>query len=263
MRFVAIILVLAASAAHADRSRDPMKRAAREHFDRGRTLYQGGDYAEAVGELELGRKLDPHPDFQYALGQAYRKLGDCKRAVEHYVAFLETDPPQSEAALVKKKIARCPTETEPKPAVTPVEAPTELTPPAPAPPTALTEEPRVPIAITRSERPAPAWYTDAPGGVLAGAGLGGLAVGVTYLVLADRDIAAANAAKPIARLHELAASGHHERTIGVIGMVAGGALAVAAAVRYYMVARDRRSPKHSMSVAADRTGVFAVWTGQF
>jgi tetratricopeptide (TPR) repeat protein len=256
MRLAAIIVVLVASAAHADPAPDRMKREAREHFDRATTLYESGDFAGAIGELELGRHIEPHPHFQYALGQAYRKLGDCKHAVQYYRAFLATLPSESWAAKVQTNITRCEAEADatPRPSVTPP------TPPIAAPP-AATDDP--PIAIERSERHASAWYKDVPGGVLASAGLGGLAVGVTYLALANRDISAANTAKPISRFHELAAAGQRERTVGTVFTIAGGALAVGATVRYFLVARDRKPPDHVVSIAVDQTGAFAVWTGKF
>jgi len=233
-----------------------MKPEAREHLEHGLALYKAGEYAVAIDELELGRQIDPHPDFDYALGQAYRSLGDCKHAVPHYMAFLDTLPPDLEAEKVRK---RCPVPAEP---VTPPSEPVTL----PTTPSLLQPRtvvpPRLPFVTSRVEGPVPAWYTDVPGGVVASAGFGGLVIGGTYLVLADRDIAAANRATSIAQLQQLAASAHHERMIGAGFTIAGGALAVAAATRYFLVAH-RRPPDHIVSVALDRSGAFAVWTGEF
>src|ERR1051326_6795982 len=117
MRHVVIFaIVVAAASVHADPAM--MSGEARAHFDRGRELYDAGSYADAIAELSAGRELDPHPDFLYALAQAYRKLGDCAHAVAHYNAFLATHPPDAEAARVRANIARCP-----------VIAPTVTTPP--------------------------------------------------------------------------------------------------------------------------------------
>jgi len=45
----------------------------------GRELFMKGDFTQAMLEFERGRDLDPNPDFDYALGQVFVKLGDITR----------------------------------------------------------------------------------------------------------------------------------------------------------------------------------------
>ena len=75
-----------------------LKPAALVHLQAGMKLYEEEHYVEAIAELRAGLAIDPQPDILYALGQAERKRGDCKRAVEYY---------QSCLALVKDPAAPC------------------------------------------------------------------------------------------------------------------------------------------------------------
>jgi tetratricopeptide (TPR) repeat protein len=246
MKALVIVLVLAASA-HAE----PMSAEARAHFDRGRALYDAGSYAEAIAELTAGRELDPNPDFFYALGQAYRKLGDCAHAVENYRAFLATRPPEAEAERVEANLARCPilptpTPAPPTPTPTPAPTPTPMPVPMPMP---------MPAADSSLRRP---FYRDVVGGVLAAGALAGTGTGGTLLILGERDARAANAAPALARFQQLSATARRERTIGAISIVAGGALAAGAVVRYIMAAR--RDP--AVSIALTHDSIAVVWSGR-
>lgn len=242
MRYVLVLAVLA-GVAQADPA--PMSAEARAHFDRGTAYYETGDFAAAITELEAGRQLDPNPDFLYALGQAYRKQGDCTHAVESYLAFLATHPPDAEATRARENIKRC----SPEPAE-PVAAP-------PPPPIVHRAEPP-PVVHREPDERAP-FYTDVPGGVLAAGGLLGLGAGVTYFVLGERDARAANSAPTLARLQQLADSSDRDRTIGTVCTIAGGALAVGAVVRYVMVGRRASG----VAVVPHASGASVVWSGRF
>ena len=233
MKAVVILLALAASA-----SAEPMGADARAHFDRGRALYDAGQYSEAIAELTAGRAIDPNADFEYALGQAYRKLGDCEHAVAHYRAFLASQPPEAEAERVEANLARCPL-------VAPL-------PPAPTPTPTPTPTPRV------DSPPRRGFYRDVVGGTLAAGGLVGIGTGVTLLFLGEHNARASYAAPTLARLQQLSASARRDRTIGAISVVAGGALAAGAVVRYIMAAR--RDPAVSVTVTHDSIAV--VWSGR-
>jgi len=231
MKALVIVLVLAASA-----SAGPMSADARAHFDRGRALYDAGQYAEAIAELTAGRAIDPNADFEYALGQAYRKLGDCEHAVAHYRAFLASQPPEAEAERVEANLARCPL-------VAPL-------PPTPTP---------TPTSMLRVDSPPrPRFYRDVTGGVLAAGALAAAGTGVTLLILGEHNARASYAAPTLARLQQLSATAGRERTIGALSVVAAGGLAVGAAVRYIMAAR--RDPAVSVTVTHDSIAV--VWSGR-
>jgi tetratricopeptide (TPR) repeat protein len=232
MKLVAIVIALAAATAHAD----PMSTKARVHFDRGLKLYNAGAYADAIAELTAGRELDGHPDFLYALGQAYRKLGDCAHAVEHLRAFLATQPPDSEAVAARANIARCPLPAPSEPAQErPIARPRVAAPP---------------------RRP---FYADTAGDMLAVGGIAGVGVGVTYLVLGERDARAANTAPTIARLEQLSANAGRERTIGALCTVAGGGFTAGAIVRYVLA--SRRDPGLAIAVAPGSISI--AWSGSW
>jgi tetratricopeptide (TPR) repeat protein len=86
---------------------------ARKHYTAGKTLYELGNYTDAVRELLVGYALVPKPQFLLNIGQCYRKLGDLPKAREMYAKFLADAPrdvrerPQVEALVAEldKQIA--------------------------------------------------------------------------------------------------------------------------------------------------------------
>jgi hypothetical protein len=258
-----LVLVLVSSVALADRR--PMKPDAAAHFDRGRDLFMKGDFTQAMLEFERGRDLDPNPDFDYALGQVFVKLGDCKHAMLEYNAFLATHRSSEEVSYARESMALC-MKTAREPAAElelPDPAPVPASPAAPAePPAPAAAHPRAGDVERAVVNVAP-WYADVPGGILAGAGIAGVAAGATYLVLADRDIAAANSATTVAQLQSQAAAGRLDRVLGTVGVVAGSALSIGAVVRYALVAHGHRQADRIVSIAVDRNAAFAVWSGRF
>jgi hypothetical protein len=264
-----LFVVFVGSVAYADPR--PMTPDAQEHFDRGRELYKQHDYSAAMAEFVRGRDLDPHPDFDFVLGQAYMKLADCKHATRAYNAFLAAQPTGKEASLAHKAVSYC-EKIEAEPAAeaehTPEQPPNVDVPPVAEPAVEPPTPPRARVhthvhqttdVVTSTNR----WSTDVAGGVLAGAGVIGLAGGVTFLVLGEHDISGANGATTVARLQSDAANGERERTIGTISAVAGGAFAIAAVVRYALVARGHHVPDRRLSINVTPTGSFAVWSGRF
>nr|HEX4319095.1 hypothetical protein [Kofleriaceae bacterium] len=262
----AFALVVAATTAAFAQARD-MSPEAKLHFNRALGLYKSGDYRAAIDEISRGRAIDPHPYFDYALGKVYVKLGDCKRARKATTAYLDSHPSASDEADARSTLEHCVS------AKRTTDSPSELDAPA-----AATESPTLPdhasapVADASTTRSAPRreepsrWYSDTAGGLLAGAGVAGFAIGAAYLALAEQDISAANSATTVAALQAKAADGQHERTLGTIGLIAGGALAAAAIVRYTMVAREHREPARTVSIAIDPShggSAYAVWSGRF
>jgi hypothetical protein len=209
----------------------PMSEAARHYFDRGAADYEAGAYAEAIEAFERGQHLDAHPDFLYGLAQAYRKQGDCARAISLYQAFLATRPPDEEADRARANLERCPLV------------------PSPAPP------PPPPVESPRD--------LDLAGAALAGGGLIGVGVGTTYLVLADRNVSRANSATLLAEREKLAATGSRERWIGAVCIAGGGALVVGAAVRYVLRRRAGHASNRTISVAPAPAALAVTWGGAF
>src|SRR5262244_717212 len=96
MRSAALALVLLLPpmmTAHAQESTElAISPAARERWDRGVRMLDVQNYAEAIAEFQAGYEIDPNPLFLYNLALAYRKSGQCEKAIETYRTFLRTHP---------------------------------------------------------------------------------------------------------------------------------------------------------------------------
>src|SRR2546427_8374296 len=84
---------LAASPAFAD-----AKVEAKQHVHHATTLYDDGQFADALEELITAYALDPQPEILYAIAQANLRLDRCAQAITFYERFLETKPKPGPAA---------------------------------------------------------------------------------------------------------------------------------------------------------------------
>lgn len=76
-----------------------------QHFLRGETAYQQGNYAEAVDEWTAAYELDPRAELQYNLAQAYErlaKLAEAAAALDIYLAGAHPDDPNQENARARR-----------------------------------------------------------------------------------------------------------------------------------------------------------------
>jgi tetratricopeptide (TPR) repeat protein len=137
---------------------DVVKRA-QTHFRAGKTLYDLGQYTDAIREFAAGYALVPKPEFLLNLGQAYRRAHDLPQAREMFLKYLEKAPPNApERGQVRDTLKEIDDELEksPPPPPPPGDRPAEPAPEAkltPAPP-AATEAP--PAAPELTESPSPA-----------------------------------------------------------------------------------------------------------
>lgn len=118
--------------------------AAQEHLARGLRLYDLQQYDDAIREFRAAYAISPEPQVLYALGQAFRKKGDCAAAAESYRAYLRTGPSPRRAQAAEDQIARCAAAATPTPPLPPS--------PAPAAPAAIAPGP----AAIAPAAPAPA-----------------------------------------------------------------------------------------------------------
>ncbi len=101
---VALGLALAAAqaVAYADGPAPPSAenvKAAGQHFQKARELYQSGSYREAVSELEVALVLDPTAkDLVYNLGVLSEKLNRINDSIKYFNRYLEMDVDASERA---------------------------------------------------------------------------------------------------------------------------------------------------------------------
>src|SRR4051812_5182285 len=97
----AIVAMLLASPVWAD-SADQ----ARQHFQKGTTYYDLGQYREAAREYEDAYKAKSDPALLFNIGQAYRAAGDAPAALRSYKAFLRRSPDARNREEVETQIAR-------------------------------------------------------------------------------------------------------------------------------------------------------------
>jgi tetratricopeptide (TPR) repeat protein len=84
--FVIVAALVAAAPAHA-----ADKRAAANHFQRGRALFETNSYAAALDEFNAGYEAYPLPGFLVNIGQCQRKLDRLDDAVASFQKFLDSD----------------------------------------------------------------------------------------------------------------------------------------------------------------------------
>jgi tetratricopeptide (TPR) repeat protein len=245
---VLALSVLAAARATAQPADPAVTAAARPHLEAALRLFKAREYAQALAEFRAAFDIDPQPALLYAIAQAERLNGDCRRAIRFYEAFLRTAPKQSQGLSARQNIARCVAELQrPSPATQPASAPTSAPTERPEPPLVLAPvSPRVP------DRPGSSWTRDWAGHGLV---LGGLAVAATGIALwrvGRGAIADANAARSydtfVARAGGASDAGLEQR-MGIAALAVGGAL-VAAGVAHYVLRGRGRAERARVAAAA-------------
>lgn len=78
---------------------------AKQHYDRGTTLYDLQHYKEAAHEYELAYEAKHDPALLFNIGQAYRLGGEYAKAIGAYRAFLRHVPDASNRAEVEQRIS--------------------------------------------------------------------------------------------------------------------------------------------------------------
>ncbi len=98
---LAVVISLAAAApayAQDNQPADPpaadpaVEGQAREHFDKGRSYYNVGQYDQAIAEFQQAYLLMKEPLFLFNIAQSYRLKGDCDTALRFYKNYLREQP---------------------------------------------------------------------------------------------------------------------------------------------------------------------------
>jgi len=132
MRSAAVLLVALAclsSNALADGA-DHLADAAKAHYERGQSLYAGGQFAEARAEFLAGFELSHKPAFLFNAAECARLMGQSDAAREDYDKYLKLDPDGKLAMLAFQRLDELgwPAKTNETPP-----SPPPAPPPAPAP----------------------------------------------------------------------------------------------------------------------------------
>jgi tetratricopeptide (TPR) repeat protein len=99
--FALATIVLAAGPAAAQE--DALNRA-REHFDRGQTLYAQGTFLEAAEEFKKAFQARAFPQFLFNTGACYEKALDYQQAVSFYRRYLEAEPDARDKKETERRI---------------------------------------------------------------------------------------------------------------------------------------------------------------
>ena len=150
-RLAVLCVLISGAAAAADT--DPLQRA-QTHFRAGKTLYDLGNFQDAIREFAAGYALAPRPEFLINLAQAYRRAGELEQSKEMFQRYLDKAPANArERPQVRAMIAELETELAARKAAAPAEPaapdrpvvaalvpePQASLPPPPPPPTAAAE----------------------------------------------------------------------------------------------------------------------------
>lgn len=121
---------------------------ARQHFERGSTLYDLGQFHQAAKEYEEAYKNKSDPVLLFNIGQAYRFAGENADALLAYRAYLRRLPDAANRQEVEARIARLQQLVDAQKASAP--------PPAPKPAPTTVARPAAPAAAvsTSAARPA-------------------------------------------------------------------------------------------------------------
>ncbi|MGE0550830.1 MAG: tol-pal system YbgF family protein [Kofleriaceae bacterium] len=116
-RGLVVGLVCAATAARAD------QQTSLDHYESGRRAYGAAQFETAIAEFERAYQEFPAPEYLHDLGQAHRRLNQCRTAIDYFERYLQAMPKPSNRAqteaLIASLEATCPADqpssTEPSP----------------------------------------------------------------------------------------------------------------------------------------------------
>ncbi|HUJ63104.1 MAG TPA: tetratricopeptide repeat protein [Kofleriaceae bacterium] len=180
MRSAILLFVVACLSSRALADSNDHLEAAKAHYERGQTLYAGGQFAEARAEFLAGFELSHKPTFLFNAAECARLLGNSDAARDGYQQYLKLDPDGKLAQLAIQRLYDLGVQqpTTDSPPVVPT-APAVVTPPASPPITTASPPITTPtLAVTRS---VPATSSDSHD-LERYAGIGTAGVGVAMIV---------------------------------------------------------------------------------
>jgi tetratricopeptide (TPR) repeat protein len=105
-RVPALAVLLAIITCGQARAQNPSpEELARRHHERGTSLYNLGQFEDAVAEYRKGYEQKADPVFLLNIGEAYRQLGAHDKALFFYKRYLSAVPEAPNRAQIEEKIA--------------------------------------------------------------------------------------------------------------------------------------------------------------
>lgn len=223
---------------------------AKERFDKGSAHYNLGEYDKAITEFKEAYRIEPRPQFLWAIAQSHRLKGDYAAAIRGYEAFLRAGPTQSGAALALEQITLCQTKL--------ANAPAPESPPPPAQPSVIVKSPEAATA-PRTPPPAQRWRGDLAGHALLWTGVAALVAGGALLVIGDVSIAGVASQETYGGYLDARGNARTLQYAGIGLLAGGGALAASGLIRFGVVAdHERKGRVPSVSGSVTPTGA-ALW----
>jgi hypothetical protein len=239
-----LALLLSLSLAPGKLLADPQAQAL---FDDAQQAFEDKDYQRASEQLEQAYLREPAAELLYPWAQAERNLDHCESAIDLYEKYIDTGPSERMVEAAQQNIERCkesiaaqtPEPPPPEPVVGTDEetAPREEPPPPRAKPTEAGQRP-----VGR----------DPAGAVLVSLGGAGIVAGAVLLGVASSQAKKTGHARDDANYLDMRGAAMKQRNAGLAVMVVGGALIVAGAIRYGVLARKHKRTELGMWI--DRTG---------
>lgn len=233
---------------------------AKQLFGRAEKLFTKKSYEEALKLYQQAYDLKPLAGFHLNIGQCYRNLDQCDKAIEQYRLYISKSTNAKRKADTEALIKICEEELAKRP------APTAQ--PAPAPESKLDETP--PDLSARKPEPAPA-PAPAPSRRKLSPIFFWSGVGVTGALLLTGTITGAVALSkssefndpntPAADLQDLKDSGTALKTTSTVTFVLAGVAAAGTAALYFFT--DFGSREHSVAAAPIEGGGMVVMGGRF
>jgi len=235
-----IVLVVLALAAPGQLLSNPEAQA---KFQEAQDAFRAEDFQAAAAAVEAAYMIEPKPMLLYPWAQAERNQGNCGAAVALYQRFIDSGPREDLASAAQGNLDRCQEELDAAAADEEEiiedddEGVEEIVEGDETDPAAVAVEP---ITNDDKEPKTKVWYKDPLGGVLTGAGVVGLGVGVGLLA-----VGSSTAKKASDEDSHMDYQGQRSRATslrngGAIAASIGGALVVGGVVRYLLVARKSK-----------------------
>ena len=249
----------------------PVSPEARRLFEEGKRHLQSREYDAALRKFQESYALYPVPGMLYIMAQAHRLKGDCAMALSFYRRYLPVAPSdknlreKTEARIAdmerctaeQKATAGAPPSPSGLPAPAPPSAPTAPAPSPPPPPASIGKQEGAPSPVVLppaapaagdTGRPlrATAWVAGAGAAALLGFGAYELSVGGNKLDKYNQTPTATDKTRSCGinlpnhgggACPTLYDEWKSARRLGIIGLIAGGALAVTSATFFVLSAR--------------------------
>ena len=232
---------------------------AQKLFEDAQKAFEQKDYATASDKLERAYLIEPAPELLYPWAQAERNLDRCESAIDLYQKFIDTNPSERMATAAQQNIDRC---KETLAAQQPDEPP-------PVPETGSDEE-----TAPREDTPPPKPKgeegkddtkkigRDPAGAVLVSLGGASVIAGAVLLGVASKQAKkTGNDGNEHTTYLDMRKAALTQRNAGIAVMVVGGALIVAGAIRYGLLARKHK--RSDVGLWVDRTGGVVSFSTSF